>query len=163
MRRQRVLGLSLGTKKVGIAVIERNSIYYCQMKSFKASWSAHKLQAIIAVIERYSTLHNVSAIALKIPPAYSHTPAIFQLLHSIQALTSEKQIRLSTFTMRSLQNAWSVNDQKMNKKQLMEAILDRYNLMHIYQKEQSNKNRHYEKIFEAVGAADIVLREQQKV
>lgn len=160
MRSLRILGLSLGTMRLGIAVVERHSIFDCKMKSFiRGAWSEKKLHAILAAIEKHITSHNIKHIALKIPPPYTHTVGISQLIASITDLAKANRARLHVFTIQGLKQGW-LKDKKgaLNKKQLKKLILERYNMHHIYIKDKRTKTSHYEKIFEAVSAADIVLR-----
>jgi len=160
MRSTRVLGLSLGTMRLGIAVVERHSIFECKMKSFiRDTWSDKKLQAILEMVDKYIIGHKVKHIALKIPPPYSHTSAITQLIAGITFLAKSKNVILHLFTVQSLKQGWQINKKDhLDKKQLKKVILEKYNLTHIYKKDIKTKTSHYEKIFEAVGVADIVMR-----
>ena len=159
MRGIRVLGLSLGTRTIGMVTAELNCVFYTQMKLFKDSWSEKKLQAILSAIDQYITKRNIKHIALKIPPHYSHSPAIVQLLTGIESLAKAKQVELHIFTLHNITQAWTEAEKtRVNKRQLVKIILEKYNLYHVYKKQANNKAGHYDKIFEAVGAADIVLR-----
>ena len=154
----RVLGISLGTGKLGVAVMESYSIFDCQMKCFTGEWSPKKLQAIVSVIERYVVDHKIKHIAVKIPTVAVPAPAIAELLEEIKKLTQAKNMILHTYSIAQLKRAWA-GSQKMNKKQLMECVLKKYpELQQEYAREMRSKLKYYEKVFEAVSIADRLLQ-----
>src|SRR4051812_44433454 len=107
MRSTRVLGISPGTRRLGIAVIQRHSVFYCRMKSFiRGSWSEEKLRAILKTIEHLIELHHIRHIAIKIPPSVMHTQAVKELLGSIETLAKSKRAKLYPFTLPKLKKEW---------------------------------------------------------
>lgn len=157
MRKCRVLGLSIGTRRIGVAVVERNSIFDCQMKSFKGVWSERKLRSILATIEEYIAAYRICHMAIKLPPTYSHSDGIAHLLRQIRGLAKSNRCTFHTYTISQLKKAWG--EAAQNKRHLMLQVLEKYNLVQLYNREIKNRNKYYEKVFEAVGVADMVLQE----
>jgi len=157
MRSQRVLGISLGTKKIGTVILERQMLIDWQMKSFKGLWSPQKLQTICTAIETLSNEYEVTHIAIKAPLPYACSPAILQLLKEIKRLARKKHIPLYSHTLSELKQALFPAE-KINKRQFIELALQKYPaLKNEYYKERKNRNRYYEMLFEAVMVADMAL------
>lgn len=121
-----------------------------QIKTFKDKWIPRKqkmiVQSILTVIKRY----NVSTVALKIPYRAEKTTNLSALLRAIQTAFSKQGIPLHQYTLNELKK----NDAD-NKQLMMAQIVKKYPCLHsLYQKERSNRNHYYLKIFEALLAAD---------
>src|SRR5262245_31923882 len=106
MSKVRVLGVSLGTRKVGIAVIEHRALHDCLVRNFPGIWSEQKEHAIIGTISRFIKTHSIEHIALKIPPAYSHSHGISELIGRLTGLCRKLGGTLSIFTYHQLKKEW---------------------------------------------------------
>ena len=158
MEKLRVLGLSIGNRKIGVAVLERHCIFDYQMKSFNDCWSKEKLSSILSFIERLFAEHMLTHIAVKIPPICTHSLAIKEFVKGLETFTEERRITLFIYTIEDLKRSWLQKTQ-IDKKQFMESVLKKYpDLHHEFKRQTKTKAKHFEKIFEAVGAADLVLR-----
>lgn len=157
MASERVIGISLGTRKMGIAVVDRYSIFDCGVKAFQGVWSARKLQAILTVIEQHIVDYRIERVAIKLPTVSTLTPALTELLKGIEALARKRGISLSKYTLNTLKEVWNSNN-RMNKAQLMQRVVEKYpELRNEYEREKKNKIRHYEKVFEAVGVTEVAF------
>src|SRR5271170_2620765 len=81
-----ILGISIGTRSSGIAILEGNQLKAWNTISFKASWSEEKGDAIIKYYEQYIKKHNVKIVIVKIPRISHHTDAIVNLLQKVQKM-----------------------------------------------------------------------------
>lgn len=121
-----------------------------QIKTFKDKWMPRKqkmiVQSILTVIKRY----DVSAIALKIPYRVEKTTNLSALLRAIQTALSKQGIPILQYTLNELKKTSGDNKQLM-----MAQIVKKYPCLYsLYQKERSNRNHYYLKIFEALLVAD---------
>jgi len=154
---KRSLGISLGTRKMGVAVMERTSIFDCQMKAFHNAWSDKKHQVILATIERYIVHYSVAHVAVKVPTFSVGAPAVLEVLEGIERLCKEIDVPISICSLADLKKGWC-GSQRANKKELMRCILERHpELQREYNKEDNNKINYYDKLFEAVAATNILL------
>jgi hypothetical protein len=156
MADHRILGISLGTRLIGMALLHNNELQDWQIKSFKPSWSKQKLHTICSAIELYIEDYGVTHLALKVSVGGIHSPAIVDLMYHIEKLTKEKQVAYSKHTLVQVMQA---NELKGSKQQLMDAILKKYpDLQTEYFREQKIKMDYYTKVFEAVAVADLVAK-----
>jgi hypothetical protein len=143
---------------MGVAVMERASIFDCQMKAFHATWSTKKRQAILTTIERYVTHYSVVHVAIKVPTFSVSAPAVLEVLEDIKKLCNEKGISVDTYSLPELKKRW-LGTSRGNKIELMRRILEKQpELQREYNKEGKNKVKYYEKLFEAVAVCELVLK-----
>ena len=156
MATHRILGISIGTTKIGIAVLQRNEIYEWKMKGFDESWSPDKLEAIIAYIDDYTLVHPLKSIGVKIPALHSHTSAITQIIQRIEHLAKIKGIILQTYTLSDIKLHWN-GQQKATRDQLTQTILGKHpKFQSHYNRMKRTKTVHFEKLFEAIAVAHMV-------
>lgn len=153
MATHRVLGISLGTRKMGLAVLDRYSIFDCCVKSFPGPWSGEKKRAIVAVITEYIEVYRIAQVWVKMPTLGVDAPAVAELLAQIEQLATGRNITFHTCTMGELKERLGLNT-RANKQALMSVVLKRFpELLQEYERARKSKVKHYEKLFEAVGTA----------
>lgn len=153
----RILGISLGVRRIGMAVLDGPRLYEYQMNVFNEVWSKRKLAAIVSAIERFVSRYNPLQVAVKLPAISSKAPAVRQLITSIQKLFTSLGVTLYTYTLNDLKRGWQVGDEA-NKAQFMRSVLIAYpELLKEYEREMKNKIRYQEKLFEAVASAHLLL------
>lgn len=153
----RSIGISIGTTKIGIAVLERNIIIEWKIKTFNKAWSQEKLESIISyIIDHYIIVHSIKRIGVKIPALHSHTCAITQILQGIEYVAKEKGIILHMYTLSDIKIYWN-GQQKTTRDQLIKTILGKHpKFQKAYNRIMKTKNFHFEKLFEAIGAAHMI-------
>ena len=78
-----ILGISLGTTTVGIAVISERELVMHNTHSFRDVWSENKAEAILAKLLEYIRRYRVQVVIVKLPPE-SHQPAtVTHLFHRL--------------------------------------------------------------------------------
>jgi Holliday junction resolvasome RuvABC endonuclease subunit len=154
----RVLGISLGTRKVGLAIVNRRRLPFCASKTFQELWSQKKLQKITTLIERYINTYQISFIAIKIPTLAVPAPALTELQTAIEQLATEKGIAVHIYTIADIKKAHGLKI-RTNKKEFMQQTVERFPaLKDRYEREIKNKISHYNKLFEAAAVADILYQ-----
>ena len=142
-----ILGISVGTQLMGLALKKDQSLEDWQVKNFEGVWSKTKLKIILQTVERYILDHSVKGAAMKVPENCRSSPAIEMLVKELICLCDRLNITVSIYT---------INDLKMfcgasNKSELMQFVLARHpELSHVFAKTQKVKKVYYVKIFEAV-------------
>jgi hypothetical protein len=153
-----ILGLSIGTKHIGIAVEDGKELVEWRVRRFRGKWSDDKLHTILRYLEKIIIKHQVEAITVKIPETHYHTLAFTALKNSLTTLAKEKNIPIYGYTIRDLKSWYRVQGNTF-KEALMEAMLDlRPELKHEYLKEKKYKTGYYIRIFEAVATIHLCYR-----
>ena len=139
---------------LGLAVLtgsRRLLDYAIQLR--KEAWSPGKRDMILASLQPWCASYTITHIALSIPYEKQTSEEMQELLESIQRFSREKQVPCFPYHTKALAAFWKEN-QKQSKKEVIGRIISCYpELTHVYQKEISNKNKYYMKLFEAVGVA----------
>ena len=162
MEVQKVLGLSLNTRMVGLAIISGKLLLDYQISLKKGSWSSIKREKIIASLQTWCTSYTIINIALAIPHEKQSNSQISELLESIKSYFTEKKISIKTYGPRTLHEFCEDGDKK-TKKGGMKGIVELYpELIHCYNKEMRNKNKYYIKLFEAVAVATVHQKKKNR-
>ncbi|MBW4891135.1 hypothetical protein KXQ82_15525 [Mucilaginibacter sp. HMF5004] len=151
-----ILGISIGTRTSGIAILSNRSLVSWDTLSFKDSWSQQKGSYIISKYERYMKEHNVTMVVLKIPRISHHTDAIIDLINKIGSIIypgcmveykTQAEIKAAIPEIKNSRDL-------MNHTATLYPILERHK-----HRELQNKNSYHDKMFEAVLVAHLVKEE----
>jgi RNase H-fold protein (predicted Holliday junction resolvase) len=154
-----ILGISIGTRTSGIAIITKRGLVTWGTLTFKHSWSEQKSNAIIRKYEKYIKRHKVTLVVLKIPPLSHHTDAITELLNRLQDMIGFHGCLVEYKTQEQIKR---VLPHVRNKKQIMEHTATLYPILtHEHDRELKSKNSYYDKLFEAVLVAHLYREEHR--
>jgi len=147
-----VLGISLGTQRTGVCVLDNGTIVERQIHSYLDIWSETKLHTIVSMYKRYIRKHEVTAIIVKIPSPHNHTQAITDLLGRIERLARRYNCQFDLITKSEIKHVLCLsNTTEMN----TFAKLLYPELASVYNKGEANGHNYFKKLFEAVLAAHI--------
>ncbi len=107
---------------------------------------------IVNRYREYIQKYNVSALALKIPPLRFRSKSLSQLIKKIEKLAEESGCKYDLITKDELKHRSNLHDTKA----LIEYARILYPELHeVFLKGVPTKHRYYEKLYEAVIAADL--------
>jgi len=156
-----IIGISPGTRSVGIAVFKNGKLREWQLKTFKGAWSKSKLHWIVSTIKQVIIQYDGTAVALKLPHASRTSKALNDLVNAIQRIVEKHGLPATTFSLKELEQHFAESP-KATKKALIEVLANQFPELREYRKKtirepKSTKPKSpYEKVFEAVAAALIV-------
>ena len=145
-----ILGISPGTRRVGIAILENKSLVDWQTLSFPKPWTDAKVEDITEAIKSIILYHRITHVALKVPPKHKTTPNLILVLKALKRLFKRQKVHLTVYSISELKNYC----QQSNKDKMAEFIskkepyLDR-----IYRKNLISQVKYYTPVFEAISAA----------
>lgn len=143
-----ILGISLGTRTNGIAIINGKELEVAHVHAFNERWSKVKLAAIMAVYDRYVREHAVRSIVVKIPKSSHLSLAIKQLIRAIDAYIKKQGCLVEYTTITKIK---AKEPGVKNKRELWNLVVERYPmLIHEMRREVKNRQPYYTKLFEAV-------------
>jgi len=146
-----ILGISLGAKRSGVAVISYETLIHWKVHTTPGVWSDRKLQCILDRYEAYIRKYSVRRVLIKIPPYTHHSPAVSALLQSLLKLCQRYDCIVEYRTKASLQESIP---ETQRPRELMRYLTYRYPiLIHEQNKELKNRWTYQSKMFEAVLAA----------
>lgn len=149
-----ILGISLSTRIVGMAILENTSLVEYQVKLFKEGWSLEKLERIIACLFTFANEYAVTRIACLTPYRHHQTPETMQVLQKLKQACRQKNLTITYYPAKALCRL--SESSRAKKKALMHGLCLLYPELTIAEKrELRNRKRYYAKLFEAVGVATI--------
>lgn len=158
-----ILGISAGTRTIGIAVLRGDDLIEWQVKTFKAQWSKEKLKSILQTVDGLIEYFKVDALALKETSPVRSSANLKKVIQSMIELARKKRIKYSRYSLDDLKQQSSSN-WKNTKDDLMEFIAEKYPILRKeYLKERNNVRPYYLRMFEAIGAARILIRDIEHV
>jgi len=152
----KILGINPGTRYLGIAVLHDSELLDWRVKTFRGKWTKEKAERILDVIGEHIELYDINRIALKKLHPSRSSKNLKLLVSRIKALANKNRIKVRSYSINMLERFFLV-DEKSNKKNLAEKIVSEYPvLIHELEKEKSNRNSYYLRIFEAVALGMMV-------
>lgn len=149
-----MLGISLGSRSIGIALMRNGKLVDWQVKSFTDAMNEQKLHFIAGSLMKVVREHGVASVVLKLPLAYEvHINIVTLKKHLLKAFNA-KDITVECCTLRDIKTALSKT--VCNKQELATCMVALYpELRFVYLQEQKARNCYYLKLFEAVAALHI--------
>jgi RNase H-fold protein (predicted Holliday junction resolvase) len=155
-----ILGISIGTRRNGVAVIRQESLEAAQVHTLNDRWSGHKLAAIMSLYAKYVREYNVRVIIIKTPKPSHWSLAIKQLLRAIDAYI-KKQGCLVEYT--TIDKMKAKEPAIRNKRDLRRMVVELYPiLIHELNRDLKVKQPYYAKLFESVMAAHQRMHEERE-
>ncbi|KAB2912895.1 MAG: hypothetical protein F9K23_18405 [Bacteroidetes bacterium] len=155
---QSIIGISTGTKHLGIAIEKNGELIEWKTCRFRGTWSPQKLHTIIRYIEKHLTEYSIHAIALKIPKANTQSSGLMELKEAIVQLAKDSNTPVYTYTIRDLRSRYSVKGVSY-RLALMYALCDaKPELKREFNREVKYKSGYYFKIFEAAACIELCYR-----
>ena len=150
-----VLGISANSRIISMAIIDNGVLLDHRVHLFKEQWSESKAIRMIQTIQAFLSDFPITSIAILLPHVHYVTTQTKELFTRIQEYLSSQEYAISFYKASALHSLYETS--KTKKKALMKALTIKYpDLRHVYRKELQNKNKHYHKLFEAVGAATLL-------
>ena len=152
-----ILGISLGTCRLGLAVGNNTGLIHWQIKGFDETYSKKKAKKIWRAIEQTVLRYGITVIGMKIPPKSCRSDGLAHCLKYITQRALEKEIILFFYDIEAIEQHF-VKAEAKNKAKVAECIADKYpQLKREFFKLE--KCQYHMKIFEAVASMDLASLE----
>jgi hypothetical protein len=150
-----VLGISMGTRRIGVAIVSDVELVEWHVKVFRGQWGATKLHMIKKHLEKLAVFYGVQVVAMKLPSQVRSSLGLRQLTRKLRQLCERNSITIKEYTLAHLKD-YCFPGTKRNKSALIEHVATRYPEVYAAgRREWRNRNPHYTKMFEAIAAADL--------
>ena len=151
MENATILGISLGTRQCGLALIQNGTLIDWKVKNYDGRLTENKLVRIVQSFEKLIQKHGVKRIGCKVP-GHMKTLAIDYLLRALSKICAKKNISLWVISIEDLKNHETLDVR--NKESYIENLSNRFvELTPLLKRHKKMKSEYYFKVFEAVGTA----------
>lgn len=148
-----VLGISIGTRYVGIALMRNRHLIDCQVKPFPDPWSNAKQAQIIAFLDKYLITHGVQILALKSVCAARSSSGLLDLEREFIILIADYEIDIHQYGIEEIKRLCNGQANKSGLAAYLSWIYPHLYLA--YRKEKGRHKEYYTKMFEAVAVAHL--------
>lgn len=152
-----ILGISIGTRNVGLAVIKDSRLRDFGIRTFPGAWSREKLENIWKAVETYMKRHEVTDVMVKMPRHTHISENIVELKDGIRELGKLFNIEVHECTLKDIRKQHP-DVERFSKQTLVEDHAERYPEL---QKEwgAGKKAKLYnKKLFESIACAELAAR-----
>lgn len=148
-------GISPGTRHLAIAVIKNGYLEYWGIKKYREKWSEKKLNHIIRYIEKQIDHFGITEIGIKINHPNRTSPALKQLIESIELSASRLNVKIKVFSIEELK--YLCNNGK-NKESLIDFVFEKYPEVKSNMNINSKNIKYHIKTIEAVALAHTLMK-----
>jgi hypothetical protein len=157
-RQESILGLSVGTYTMGIALLKDGELREYCVRNFRGAWSDKKLDYILATIQHLFDSYGVQRIALKMLHPARSSAGLNRLAEQIKTRAETCNIRFFPYTLEELEHYYS-RAKRIKKQLLIQAIASAYPEVQSEYQKMSKPHSPFEKMFEAIAAAELSAHE----
>ena len=150
-----ILGISPGTRSIGLAVYRNGSLAEWRVKTFKGFWSNGKLKDILYELKNYMAEQGITVVAIKRPDTIRSSVGVQQVVSEITVLAKRNDIKVSLYSLQEMKRYYSKEKRFSKSEMIRQVASTNSELHHEYNKEQRNRNSYYVKMFEAIAVALI--------
>jgi len=145
-----ILGISPGSKYLGISIFQGSDLSYWGIKVLKGVWSKEKIKKAKKILSNLIDRHDVNVVAIKKLHPSRSSKNLNRFVTIIKEFSKEKRLKVCQYSLKDLKNFFSLG-LKMNKRQMAELIVTQYPFLeHQFEKEKRNKNPYFIRMFEAI-------------
>jgi RNase H-fold protein (predicted Holliday junction resolvase) len=153
------VGISLGTRSIGIALLQGNQLLEWKVRSFTGKWSKIKRSLIVGTIKKYLIEYSPDRIALKTPAEGKPSRQVRKLLSILVKLCSRQQMPFYCYTLSDLKECFGCK----TKSELITIIGNHFpELVFTNRKVKQFGSGYYNKLFEAIACAMLCASVSQK-
>ena len=149
-----LLGISPGTRIIGLAVIHDGELVEWKVKTFKETWSRAKRMAILEMIHRLCEYHNVGVLSVKKIDPLRSSPQLDRLLRNLIKQAKRYGIKVKLYSLSELDYDLRTG-KRQTKDMLGEQVAEKHpEVKDAYLRERNNRREYYTKMFEAIAMAE---------
>lgn len=155
---RRIVCINLGTRYVGLAAFQDQGLRDWCVKTFNGRWNKAKEKKIRRALGGYLDAYQADLVILKEHDPTRSSPALNRLSEAATNLISERGLSTRKYSLAAMKAALP-EDIRRNRRVLAEEVAKRWPAIgRELQKERSNRNSYYQRMFEAVALGSICLR-----
>lgn len=144
-----LIGISPGTRVMGLAVMHKGALLEWRVKTFKSKWSTAKQRNILNALERICVAYSVSVIAIKKLDPIRSSKQLDMLLRQFVQQSELQGRQVYRYSLADLDYEAST------RKSLSEQVSAKHpELKQKYLRERENSSEYYTKMFEAIAIAE---------
>jgi len=153
----KIIGINPGTRYLGIAVLYGSELMDWRIKVLDGKWSKEKMEKALGIISNFMERYQPNVLAIKKLHSSRRSENLLRLVNKIKEFSRRKKLKVCQYSIKEIERFF-VEEGKLNKQNLIGAIVKLYPMLHHdIKKEQTHKNPYYFRMFEAMALAAACL------
>jgi Holliday junction resolvasome RuvABC endonuclease subunit len=149
-----VLGISPGTRVLGLAVIRDGELAEWRVKGFKETWSSEKHRNILSTIHKLCEYHGVRILSVKKIDPLRSSPQLDRLIRNLIKQAKRHGIKVIQYSLSDLDYNLRTG-KKQTKDNISAQVAEKHQeVRNEYLRERNNRREYYTKMFEAIAMAE---------
>lgn len=158
-RNRTVLGISPGCRYLALAVFHGTDLRDWRIRSLEGHFETERVFAAIRTVARYIAMHGPAVLAIKVIHPSRTSAHLRELVARIEAFATAKDLPVKRYTIRELETFYEPRH-RINKVRLAELVARTYPiLLPELARERRNKNRYYDRMFDAVATGALCFHQ----
>ena len=154
-----VLGINPGCRYLALAVFHGTDLRDWRIRSLEGHFETERIFTAIRTVARYVAMHHPVILAVKVIHPSRTSAHLRELVTRIEAFATAKDLPVKRYSIRDLE-AFYEPRARINKARLAELVARAYPiLLPELARERRNKNRYYDRMFEAVATGALCFHQ----
>ncbi len=152
-----ILGVSIGTRNVGMAVIRLRKLIDYRIRTFPGKWTETKCKSILELIKAIVQQNEITDLTLKIPKPSHCSENIEALIQGIEELGKAYSFEVHRCTIQDI--TFGFRKSERSKHVMVAALIEKYPQLKERWRNHGKRAQAYNaKLFEAIACAELALR-----
>ena len=158
MQSRKILGINPGARLLGYAFFQSSELRDWGIKAILGEWTGERKKKIGRIYQGFLDKFEPDCVAIKkLHPARS-SPELKEQVSEFKQTCRTRQIPVYEYPIEYLEK--TLLAEKPNKEKLTESVFEQYPILFSeMEKERSNKNSYYTRMFEAVALAHVCFNQ----
>ena len=162
IKNPKIIGVNPGTRYLGIAVLYGSELMDWRIKVLEGMWSKEKIKKALEIMSELIDQYEANALVIKRLRPSRRSESLLRLANKIKEFSKRKKLKIFQYSIKEIEGFF-IEDGKLNKRNLIEAMVKLYPILHHdLNKERSQKNPYYFRMFEAVALASACAQKLGK-
>jgi Holliday junction resolvasome RuvABC endonuclease subunit len=158
----KIIGINPGMRYLGIAIFQDSELLDWRIKTLKGKWSPEKMKKTLSIISEFVERYEPNILAIKKLHSSRRSQYLARLVTKIKEISSRNGLKIYQYSIKNLEEFF-VQDEKLNKKNLAEAVISEYPILsHELNREKNHKNVYHIRMFEAVALGAVCFYQLDK-
>ena len=155
----KIIGISPGTRYMGVAVFHESELLDWRVKNMEGKWPKEKMKRAVKITSRFIEHYQPDVLSIKELHPSRTSPNLNRLVGGIRELAKRKRLKIYQYSIKDMESFFHPEG-RINKKRLAEIVAAEYPILsHELDREKANKNSYYIRMFEAVALGSICLHQ----
>jgi hypothetical protein len=147
-----VIGVSLGTRIIGVAVMKNKELIIYKTKTFTGPWTKKKAEQILCYIHSITKYYRIERFAIKTVNPIHSSSGLDDLFDSIMKKSQNMGIEIITYSLQDIKDALKLTSIIS----IGEFVSNKHlELRKLYLKEINSAQTYYSKMFEAIALTEL--------